>query len=1185
MISDQIAPVVRDDAGALYKMRVQSWSGFGDETSVDYDLAQRLAREYNPCPIQINVSDKPTTVLGLCRDRAANAEYVELDSWAAPIEIGTHGVHAAALVHRILLTKEPQALDEPTANTLVSAALEEGIPLRIAIFKRLFQWSERSGFELPYIIYHLLPWEWFDEHLRQMSVLRLPVNSLPPVPSLPDLGSYFREVDAKIAPSIRQITEWRGEVIDWRAIAHFINVVWRTDIQRVPDSTRDLLFKSIKYCDRFLRQQVAQDDDGSLVTRRERISIMQARVRANFLLNRIRISGGKGYLLRQVQNLEMALVIASEARFLSERSYLLDQEMVRQVQSVADGLSDNPDDFLREFEAYFAQPKRYRPADLLATKGRQLNYLLYCAEVCKFAAQIHANLEDRRDLATVCLDKAESYYARAATLEAPAHSIARLHKRWARKVMVEAEIAREPTRARQLYERAFALLQHVQIENSEDQKAGYGAAALRARALFGIVRLLGNDEQSAHVKEKLKTNLLESDPEGLAVTLLADYYIEVEKDYKAALDHLDAWLEQQRHQKYLATRQSKRKEFFDYVESYAARVSARWFEELPAKGPDAVDRFALLLSHQPKNVVALDHLLDTFERLPVKFVDSARTRLQEHLVPLSGPQCPLTHAVAQLVCESTSVDADMSAVLAPSALALLAAGPANCWKMAADTLISAEELPELPSIIEVASKWYFDLGRSRASNRHLAIAKRLLNVGLQLKHDDVVWLSRRIEISLITRDFESASRELADAASYVEADPIFQMQSARLRLYRGQLEPAEAILKRLAASQREGDTGTVHPAVLDNLAILALQRGHIEDAAGFYADILRQNQFDARAEFGLGRTNFAKGPAFWNHALQHWRNALRLQATERGVANSNRYIWRTACSIAGLYRDADEISEGSELINLLGAWLREEDPHVISIIVDAVRHVGVTGTSMMSLLMDVGADISHVGVRKRIAQFLMGITISRILNGLENERDTREAISWCKRYGLFREFLYGARGSYSRALLTLKVGGKDLPAWIDELRRVTLPELRADELTTPFDQVSDDLALRATRVLVLMTAFDVHERGMLSNLRPTIALWRLKDLLDGATIGLPEVAGFVDRELLGLATQDVGGNGWRIADTRIERHIDRLPSDDLLRPFNDGGIYFRSTSGPDPESVFLYFKSVTSWSGADGLQN
>jgi hypothetical protein len=391
---------------------------------------------------------------------------------------------------------------------------------------------------------------------------------------------------------------------------------------------------------------------------------------------------------------------------------------------------------------------------------------------------------------------------------------------------------------------------------------------------------------------------------------------------------------------------------------------------------------------------------------------------------------------------------------------------------------------------------------------------------------------------------------------------------------------------------------------MDILAYIALRERRPDVASGYYTSILRKNKFDSRAEFGLGRTKHVLGVRFWPETFEHWRRALRFQ-TQSDEHGDRKHAWLTACSMAGLFAQTSLIPPvHSALLSNLGDALREEEPHVSSILIDAFRCVGITAQGVASTGMRVADEIGDIRLRKRLAQFLMALAINKVIVGDNGDEHISNSIAWCKQYRVLPEFLAGAKATYARVLIGLENSGVDVthrfdlitgaesdlqsdPQWRALKSHIStsgpLPNYykTAYQLSGSLIKISDTTLAVGVRDLIVDVARATWDQKLLDRFAPTVAHWRLHDLLDGSAIKLPEVGGLVDRELLGRAGREFGLSNWSITGARVEREINHLPGEESLRFYPRGGIFFRANPSSKESPSYLYFNALGNMPGLE----
>ncbi len=124
------------------------------------------------------------------------------------------------------------------------------------------QGGSHSARPLPRRLYWLLPWHLFDSHVERLAQILVDGISrgMRTKAELPDLDAYFRPVRAGLAPSLRQMTEWRGtrEPVRVEHVRNFVDAVWRTDYGRIPPTSRQKLARAVELCGSVLEKTKVQ---------------------------------------------------------------------------------------------------------------------------------------------------------------------------------------------------------------------------------------------------------------------------------------------------------------------------------------------------------------------------------------------------------------------------------------------------------------------------------------------------------------------------------------------------------------------------------------------------------------------------------------------------------------------------------------------------------------------------------------------------------------------------------------------------------------------------------------------------------------------------------------------------------------------------------------------------------------
>ena len=224
----------------------------------------------------------------------------------------------------------------------------------------------------------------------------------------------------------------------------------------------------------------------------------------------------------------------------------------------------------------------------------------------------------------------------------------------------------------------------------------------------------------------------------------------------------------------------------------------------------------------------------------------------------------------------------------------------------------------------------------------------------------------------------------------------------------------------------------MHPAILDQLAYLAFLRDDLDEAEVLYQNVLDAYPHDSRA----GRVCFERGVAYWPRALTEWLATSRTQLLS-DEPEAPAVLWRTVCSVAGLFDARYHKFSGkirSKLLEQLKNIQGREDPALTSPIVEALQVLGIVDQPVVDAILDGVSGIVDGRLRRSIAQFLMASTIYSLLGAGLNGVCIRRAIEWCRERGVLAEYLAGAKGSYTRALIGLQSSGKYVEQVLSQLQ-------------------------------------------------------------------------------------------------------------------------------------------------------
>src|SRR5713226_1151389 len=216
LISDRIAHLEFDLANKVYRPHPNRVATWGEDALMSPDFYSGVVRNHIHVSLPVILdSGEIISALGLKSDVLNSKAYVEVDDWEQPIRIDeTELVAVRILDHALSGNLTVRENVEELAGKLLEFTKAKNTSLRLAMFRRI-QYHCQSGSHLarniPPRLYWLLPWHLFDSHVERLNQILADgvTGGISTKPELPDLGSFFRPVRPGLAPSLRQMTEWR----------------------------------------------------------------------------------------------------------------------------------------------------------------------------------------------------------------------------------------------------------------------------------------------------------------------------------------------------------------------------------------------------------------------------------------------------------------------------------------------------------------------------------------------------------------------------------------------------------------------------------------------------------------------------------------------------------------------------------------------------------------------------------------------------------------------------------------------------------------------------------------------------------------------------------------------------------------------------------------------------------------
>lgn len=1034
-------------------------------------------------------------------------------------------------------------------------------------------------------LFRILPWNWFRKCVVRLSQrfrqdTEAAFQDTKAVFTDHDrvlLGKFLAELCGENVPHL-SLSDSKRDPDKLAVFIALVNTLWRVPMKYIPPAVQGNLVPLLDLGAKLLDKKVTDDNEGALViTRNQFLFFSQAIMRAYLLISRLAEIKGRDDQASRVGNLVFSFSAAERAGFLSTRASFLEPSMTTELDGCAAQINGEPDHYLSGITVNQENP----PSNF--------DILLGAADILRFKAHIAWRFSDRGEQASRDLNLAQLYYNRAGESADDQKKLRLFVTRAARERLLRAAMARKNGEV----ETAAKILRETVswIDYKVTEKVDEGVLYLRCCALVAEAQssILTPELDSAVIKG-LRELITKNPAKPGGWNLLVDYSMNVKRDPDAAVELIAKWKASvegnTQINKNLASSLAYRraKLFFDMAILDRRRIE------------DAIRAYIDLLSDQPRNTVALGEFVDLMNRIDALTVSRLRLMVDEKFPDNS--QLPWVHAIlrAMFDCGPTHKSKDKIAMAFSDLMDQDTAGALEGFS----DLLKAAPLADRV-ILELTSKYYFRRGRQERKNNDydLAIADRLLQVGLRANPDDVVWISRRIDIALQKRSLNSASEMLDSARKAHPDDPILQFQSARLDLLQDKVGQAEATLHQLlpkAAIAGDGSAVDFHPAVVDQLALADLRQGRFDKAEDYYQMNLKRQPLDPRGWLGVGRVQFERGRVFWPRALESWGKALILQSDE-SAPSTQLFARRTAGLIAGLF--SSDVND-SELIGSFETLL-DKAPQVLNFLAPVLGSKRVPRDLTLKILATADT-LNDMETNRRVAQFLRARTVysSFSLNHDALLEEAAEQVEWCLKARVLSDYFAGAKGSYARALLQIhgtfsdftdhgsSKGSSFSGPWKTLVDHVAtdapIPDYyaTAEKLTAKISTEVPELAVFSVRLVAHVLETFKSKFGNPENLmdmvQPEIGL------ISPAELGFldqqhpPTLSAWVDGDVYRVAQQFMNGEGWREAGAEIQRFVHRNPTGAQVFQFARGGIFFRAPTSPSQTLATAYLNVLPEWS-------
>jgi len=1214
-----------DKVLGVYRLVSVGFSGYGDEEWKLGEFYERVIAGYHHSLVQIESQEAYSLAL-LPPEGSSAPAYVEIDEWANPIHVKSEkGLEAVKLTEELIQNRAEKG--ERLLRQIVDAAANEDIGLRMAIFKRIHEHFLEEGAKgdtpiLPSLVFELLPWkevmlpylEWTGLMARQLAKKELDHAAIADLLAthLPPLGFDFNYLEGDVGYELsllvknlrtfadQRLSSQEGVRPDVECIFNFVRAVSQTKADHFHPKIRGKIVRVLDALKGLLEKAGESEELEPEHLSQKYFAIAQA----SLLIQAFKELTGKAFadLRSLVRNPTAAALAIDEGGLFEDKSTYarrLLQTLVEELENAVGQIPPNPDDLLEDIS--FKQQ---------SVKSK-FNGLLNAGDACRLYAQILFQAGFRVSLLTLAsltevLGKSEMYYSRAQEFMTSVNEKIMLCLRYSRYFTIKGRILAETTKlddAREAFAHAMEQTRMLRPEDFPDALSGfYSIGIRRLEALIAEAEKVELTEQTAKEIMNGCEELISRKPgDHKSYELLLQYYL-MRKDAASAIEILDrqrnAWLQQR-----------KPKRALEWLQYRAAFVCSEATAVAPGFAIEAVSRYAEVLKDQESNFKAAFELIELFDRLPREEWELSLKTMERNLKKLEEVSCPLTHAIVRTLLSTDLLSSPTHVDSASDALLVILMGPDELLDEAQDFLGSIRP-DQLLTIVENMSKWFFRRGRSRPLGWDLRAAERLIDFYLSYSRVrggllDRVLLTRKLDIALERKDFPAANQVYSTLERAFPDDPIVSLKGAILLRLQNKWQPAKNILEREA-----GGRVLLHPGIVNELAIHAVHEANFDHAEKLYKQIINENAIDPTARFGLGRVYFEWDDKYWPKAIAEWLVALRIRsgATAYRDALLARF---TARSIAILCRERQRRSAaGEQMLHALEQAILSESPVVSSMIVDALGNLGIVDEELVMRVRNISKDIVDIGFVRRIAQYLMARTIYVILGSEEatdKDGEIATCLQWCHGHNVLPEYLAGAKGSYTRAVLrSLSTDGdkalrgleedeirefkKTLDASYVDYARLYEHVCRSGEYLRDYYRqaylLSKNLEYNHIRNqpwlvdgLVKGVAYNILEKerytkerlkSLLRDVSPCVGLWPLKNVL-GAQDGIAHVGGWLDRDALSVMQKEFEGNGWRLVDSIVRRPVTKLPSEGDSVLYSKFGLFFEIGAGAGSGQTFYCY--------------
>ncbi len=1028
VISDRVGYLDRTRKSDTFVLSTWSPTEYGDDETTYRDYFDDKLDGYKHALIKIE--DMDTTALGLVPQNSNDKHFVEIDYFNFPIECTEKGLDAVMITEGIL-SGESNNYDDSIKNIVKNTSRDE-ISLKFAIFQRLSDYFHDNA---PSKLYELLPWEFLDEYLEYMIHLiskftdkTYDKTSETTSGDLPDLMFYFSSLSRTISYNLLSLVEEMEKFGDGKSVDisiidkvniinkvySFIDDLYSIDTNKLLWINNNIKHRWNKTIDRLCNSYLVKMFNHSFKSNSVKEYILSI-FKGNLLISKF----------KKIDNSLDLNHLGSVYRGVLESDKFDMFETRRNYSSLIY-------DKLKETE----QKIHIEDLDIIVEKEKDIrakfDAWMNAADICRFYAQYllfvkvkPSRRENAKRALNILENKAEPLYDKAGYHLEPLLKLDKnrfYYQRLIRMYILKAKIykqMKEKDISIKVTKKAMDILdtlrsleqdRYKEEEKKDDYRGLYPYLIMRCNILSFMVEL-GIDKKGIYSKELIDIldKLITSKPEEYtAYNMKYKYYLNVEKNYKKAIEAMDEWVAKGDNTKY----KKHTVEYLQYrivtdlvnlyYEEKAYRDDNELFKEIVTKYMD-------IMKTQYNNLLATEEFVSFLQSNKDNLSKEIMNLIDEGLKPITDKDMPITHFILRSIFLPDSISRDLSIDNNITDLK-------GIEKICKRRLTEGQLNKHILFAIEIFSKHFFTLGKENNDELLLKTSDHLISLyrNAYTYEEDIIFITRQMEIAAISKDYGKLDYLYEEAKNINPDDTTVLLIYAKSLIKRSkitlpELEEARNIITKGAKNDEAEDQ--LHPAIRDCLVDIYTKQGNIPKALKRCESLIAENERDPISWFRMARIKYRQGERA--ESLKCYIETMRLRLSDRKV--NEGLLLMTSCTIANLFCSKDYYEE---LLNVLKGEIASEDEILLSLLMKGFGITGQVDTKIIDIFKAANKD-NNIIVARSIAQLLTARTIYLLSSNVTGDvdKEIKDCIEWSQTGDITAEYLAGAKHIYARAVL------------------------------------------------------------------------------------------------------------------------------------------------------------------------